>query len=71
MSAMPTGTLMKKIQRHPGPSVSRPLAITPTDADVPATAPKIPERAVALLTLRERHGDDRQGGRRNHCSAEP
>ncbi len=42
MSTMPTGTLIKNTQRQPGPSVSRPLAITPTDAEVPATAPKIP-----------------------------
>jgi ABC-type glycerol-3-phosphate transport system substrate-binding protein len=33
---------MKKTQRQPGPSVSRPLVITPTDAEVPPTAPKIP-----------------------------
>ena len=39
---MPMGTLMKKTQRHPGPSVNRPLAMTPIDADVPATAPKMP-----------------------------
>jgi hypothetical protein len=42
MSSTPTGTLMKNTQRQPGPSVSRPLAITPTDAEVPPTAPKIP-----------------------------
>src|SRR6185437_7256466 len=42
MSAAPTGTLMKKIQRQPGPAVSRPLAITPTDADIPVTAPNAP-----------------------------
>ena len=30
---------MKKTQRQPGPAVSRPLAITPTDADIPVTAP--------------------------------
>src|SRR5216683_912192 len=39
MRRTPTGTLMRKTQRQPGPSVSRPLAITPTDADNPATAP--------------------------------
>src|SRR6266540_2809535 len=32
----------KKIQGHPGPSVNSPLANTPTDADVPPIAPKIP-----------------------------
>ena len=42
MRAIPMGTLMKNTQRQPGPSVSRPLAITPIDAEVPATAPKIP-----------------------------
>jgi hypothetical protein len=42
MSTMPTGTLMKNTHRQPGPSVRSPLAITPTDADVPPTAPKIP-----------------------------
>jgi hypothetical protein len=40
--AIPMGTLMKNTQRHPGPSVNRPLAITPIDAEEPATAPKIP-----------------------------
>ena len=30
---------MKNTQRQPGPSVSSPLAITPTVADVPPTAP--------------------------------
>jgi hypothetical protein len=33
---------MKKIHRHPGPSVSSPLAITPMEADDPPTAPKMP-----------------------------
>jgi hypothetical protein len=33
---------MKKTQRQPGPSVRSPLAITPTDAEIPAVAPKIP-----------------------------
>ena len=41
-AATPIGTLMKNTQRQPGPSVSSPLAITPIDADVPPTAPKIP-----------------------------
>ena len=42
MSTMPTGTLMKNTQRQPGPSVSRPLAITPTEAAPPPMAPKMP-----------------------------
>jgi hypothetical protein len=39
MRMAPTGTLMKKTQRQPGPAVSSPLAITPADADIPVTAP--------------------------------
>ena len=39
MRTIPMGTLMKNTQRQPGLSVSRPLAITPIDAEVPATAP--------------------------------
>ena len=39
---MPTGMLMKNTQRQPGPSVSNPLAITPTDAAPPPMAPKMP-----------------------------
>src|SRR3954447_18478688 len=39
ISTTPIGTLMKNTQRQPGPSVSRPLAITPIDAEVPPTAP--------------------------------
>jgi len=35
----PIGTLMKKTQRQPGPLVSSPLAMTPTDAEIPVTAP--------------------------------
>ena len=39
MRRTPIGTLMRKIQCQPTPSVSRPLASTPTDADPPVTAP--------------------------------
>src|SRR5215471_2502710 len=42
----PIGTLTKKIHTHPGPVVSRPLAITPTEAALPPTAPKTPNALV-------------------------
>ena len=67
---MPTGMLMKNTQRQPGPSVSRPLAITPTEAAPPPTAPKMPKRPVPLLTLGEGDGNDRQGRRRDEGGAE-
>jgi hypothetical protein len=68
---MPTGTLMKKTQRQPGPPVSRPLAITPIDADVPPAAPKIPSARVPPGTFWERHGQDRQRRRGHQRGAEP
>ena len=42
ISTMPIGMLMKNTQRQPGPSVSRPLAITPTDPAPPPMAPRMP-----------------------------
>lgn len=38
----PIGTLMKKIQRQPGPSVSRPPRVTPATAARPLSAPQAP-----------------------------
>ncbi len=41
-TAIPTGTLTKKIHSHPRYSVSRPPASTPTAAPEPPTAPQMP-----------------------------
>ena len=71
MRRTPIGTLMRKTQRQPAPSVSRPLAITPTDAETPATAPKSPERAIAFGAFRESHREDREHGRRYERRPEP
>jgi hypothetical protein len=62
MSRMLMGMLMKKTHRHPGPSVNRPLAITPTEAADPPTAPKIPSaqflsRPSANVTARIESAD--------------
>src|SRR5258707_14930201 len=38
----PTGTLMKKIHRQPGPEVSTPPRITPTAEPAPASAAQTP-----------------------------
>jgi hypothetical protein len=42
----PIGTLTRKIHCHPGPVVSRPPAITPTEAALPPTAPNMPNALV-------------------------
>src|ERR671916_2392774 len=41
-NATPTGTLMKNTHSQPGPLVSAPPAITPIEAALPPTAPKMP-----------------------------
>ena len=61
---------MKNTHRQPGPSVSRPLAITPIDADVPPDRAEDPQRAVALVALGEGDGEDRQRSRRDQGGAE-
>ena len=45
--------------------------MTPTEAEVPATAPKRPSGAVAFFPLGEGDGQDRERRRRQEGGAEP
>ena len=68
--ATPIGTLIRNTHSQPGPSVSTPPTITPIDAAMPPTAPKMPSALFRAGTLGERARDDREGGRRGHRRAE-
>ena len=66
--------LMKNTQRQPGPSVSRPLTITPTEADEPPTAPKMPSarlrsRPSLNVTARIDRADGATSAAPNPCTA--
>ena len=61
-AAIPIGTLTNSTQRQFSPLVRIPPSSTPAAPPAPATAPQMPERAVALGPVGERGGDDRQRG---------
>src|SRR5918993_3522440 len=70
----PTGTLIRKTQLQPGPDVSAPPAMTPIEAALPPTAPKMPRAllraapwANVLVTIERADGEARAAA--GPCSA--